>query len=479
MNTYPVPCQKQALISLVMGSVLFMMYLLIPGSLLAGENPRIEELIKTNCATCHKFEGKPDSRFNLTAPDLMGTGSKFQRPWLVGWLTGKEPTMYVHGYRWDQSGSSAPHPTVSQELAEGLADYFEQHLIDPSVRKGILDLATFSEMEATFGERIFKEHSCIGCHQIEEDGKKVGGSHSTSLADAGRRLNVEWIYRFNSNPPDFVPHSGEFVADVSELGLRYVTGFIATRGLKDFPFYQPWKSGAFEQASVQRGAQIYKEYCAQCHGFTGEGDGPAAKDLEPKPAIHANIPFAKLPEDYLYNVIYYGGKGVGKSSFMPYWGLTIGGTQGVADVMAYMKETFTGKPEAVTEEERKTAGPLGVCPQPRNTKKAPEKFLQMTNPLPATKEQIQAGKTLYHQTAKPLACTQCHGEQGDGQGLLGAAMVPAPRNFTCGETMKKLSDGQLFWVIKHGSPGTGMMAFAGMPDEQIWQLIHYIRQLAQ
>jgi mono/diheme cytochrome c family protein len=164
---------------------------------------------------------------------------------------------------------------------------------------------------------------------------------------------------------------------------------------------------------------------------------------------------------------------------MPYWGLTIGGTQGVADVIAYMKKTFTGKPEAVTEEERNTAGSLGVCPQPRNTKKAPEKFLQMTNPLPATKEQIQAGKTLYHQTAKPLACTQCHGEQGDGHGLLGAAMVPPPRNFTCGETMKKISDGQLFWVIKHGSPGTGMMAFAGMPDEQIWQLIHYIRQLAQ
>ena len=50
-----------------------------------------------------------------------------------------------------------------------------------------------------------------------------------------------------------------------------------------------------------------KEYCAQCHGFTGKGDGPAASGLEPKPAIHANIPFEKMPTDYLYNVINHGG----------------------------------------------------------------------------------------------------------------------------------------------------------------------------
>jgi hypothetical protein len=62
---------------------------------------------------------------------------------------------------------------------------------------------------------------------------------------------------------------------------------------------------------------------------------------------------------------------------------------------------------------------------------------------------------------------------------MGAALDPRPRNFTCGQTMQDISDGQLFWVIKKGSIGTGMMAFSGMPDNQIWQLIHYIRTLAQ
>ena len=58
-------------------------------------------------------------------------------------------------------------------------------------------------------------------------------------------------------------------------------------------------------------------------------------------------------------------------------------------------------------------------------------------------------------------------------------MVPAPRNFTCGQTLKDIPEGQLFWIIKNGSPGTGMIAFAGMPDDEVWQLIHYIRSLGK
>lgn len=97
-------------------------------------------------------------------------------------------------------------------------------------------------------------------------------------------------------------------------------------------------------ANADRGKVIYKEYCSQCHGATGKGDGPAASGLVPKPAIHANIPFEKHPPEYLYNVINYGGPAVGKSANMPYWNLTIG-QQGVADVVAYLKATFKGAPD--------------------------------------------------------------------------------------------------------------------------------------
>jgi len=184
--------------------------------------------------------------------------------------------------------------------------------------------------------------------------------------------------------------------------------------------------------------------------------------------------------EYLYKVVYYGGRSVGKAPTMPYWGLTIG-QQGVADVIAYMKATFKGGPQLAQAQAATGAGGAasGVCPQPRNTAAAPEEYLKMTNPLPASAANVKAGKTLFLQTATPLACAQCHGEKGDGQGIMADALVPPPRNFTCGQTMKDLSDGQLFWIIKNGSFGTGMMAFAGLPDESIWQMVQYMRTLAR
>jgi len=83
------------------------------------------------------------------------------------------------------------------------------------------------------------------------------------------------------------------------------------------------------------------------------------------------------------------------------------------------------------------------------------------------------------ETAKPLACMNCHSTKGDGAGPLGGGLIPPPRNFTCGTTMKDIPDGQLFWIIKHGSPGTAMVGFSGqLTDEEIWTVIHYLRTFA-
>ncbi len=44
--------------------------------------------------------------------------------------------------------------------------------------------------------------------------------------------------------------------------------------------------------------------------------------------------------------------------------------------------------------------------------------------------------------------------------------------------MESIPDGQLFWIIRNGSAGTGMPAFSDLGDEQIWQLVHFLRTLA-
>ncbi len=37
-------------------------------------------------------------------------------------------------------------------------------------------------------------------------------------------------------------------------------------------------------ATIERGAKVYAENCASCHGPSGYGDGPAASNLNPRPA---------------------------------------------------------------------------------------------------------------------------------------------------------------------------------------------------
>ena len=117
------------------------------------------------------------------------------------------------------------------------------------------------------------------------------------------------------------------------------------------------------------------------------------------------------------------------------------------------------------------------CPQKRNTLTAPMEFLKKKNPLRKEPRHLKKGKVLAQIKAKPLACKQCHGMAGNGKGPMSLRMNPKPRNFTCAMTMEKISDGQLFWIIKNGSKGTSMPAYKHLSDKKIWQLVHYIRSL--
>ncbi len=47
--------------------------------------------------------------------------------------------------------------------------------------------------------------------------------------------------------------------------------------------YKNLKSPVMTKADISKGATLFAENCASCHGATGEGDGEAGKDLNPKP----------------------------------------------------------------------------------------------------------------------------------------------------------------------------------------------------
>jgi len=118
------------------------------------------------------------------------------------------------------------------------------------------------------------------------------------------------------------------------------------------------------------------------------------------------------------------------------------------------------------------AGDKGPCPQPRKTKSAPANLVKASIPANAS---VEAGKKIFEKSAKPMACKMCHGSKGNGAGKLGKALKPRPRNFTCSDTMKHVSPGQMFWIIKNGSKGTGMVAHGkALNDKQIWDVVKYI-----
>ncbi len=119
------------------------------------------------------------------------------------------------------------------------------------------------------------------------------------------------------------------------------------------------------------------------------------------------------------------------------------------------------------------------CSQIRKTPEAPQKYLSIKNPLPPDSKTLKTGESLFHNQAKPIACKTCHGITGNGKGDPGFESTPSARNFTCSKIMNKLPDGQLFWIIRNGSPNTSMFGYSDLEDSQIWQLIHYIRNFTK
>ena len=105
----------------------------------------------------------------------------------------------------------------------------------------------------------------------------------------------------------------------------------------------------------------------------------------------------------------------------------------------------------------------------------------VTNPLPASEEIIAKGKTLFEGKA---FCKACHGADGKGLGAgiePGSLKGPLPRNFTDKRWQAARMDGELFWILKNGSPGTDMASFIPLilTEEEAWQILLYVRSFGR
>jgi mono/diheme cytochrome c family protein len=100
----------------------------------------------------------------------------------------------------------------------------------------------------------------------------------------------------------------------------------------------------------------------------------------------------------------------------------------------------------------------------------------LTSPLRSSTEIVAQGKALYNGKG---TCFNCHGKDGGGNGPVAAQLDPSPRNFQHHGFWRHRTEGEIFWVIKNGSPGTSMIGFVGqLTDEEIWAVIQYERSFA-
>ncbi len=96
------------------------------------------------------------------------------------------------------------------------------------------------------------------------------------------------------------------------------------------------------------------------------------------------------------------------------------------------------------------------------------------NPFESTAANIEKGNNIFHGKA---FCATCHGRDGKGIGDIEGLRGKLPRNFTDKVWQAARTDGELFWILKNGSPGTDMAPFIPLvlTEEEAWQVLMYVR----
>lgn len=141
----------------------------------------------------------------------------------------------------------------------------------------------------------------------------VVGLHWVVLPDPSRR-NYEFLPDMMESVPRNAQAQAPALADGTVLDLRPPTGSIA-RG------YLPLGYGATPEEAlrageelsnplaeddldaVARGAFIYANFCAVCHGPTGAGDGPATKRGVPPPPSLLLEHARDMPDGQMFHLI--------------------------------------------------------------------------------------------------------------------------------------------------------------------------------
>jgi len=251
-----------------------------------------------------------------------------------------------------------------------------------------------------------------------------------------------------------------FVGIISFLCLR--VGFAQTTQV--FRTYKTDVPRKIQETSdaIAAGKNIYEKRCYYCHGAKGDGNGPVAPRLDPKPRNFTrneykirSTGFGELPADEdLFRIITSGVEGTA----MPFWS-----TLSVEErwqVIYYVKTFYEGFKEPGEAHE--------VVP--------------ISAEIPSDSESAKRGKELF----KEAKCFLCHGEDGKADGqitttLKGKWDLPyKARNLTKSWLFKGGNAAKdIYRTITTGFNETPMGSYADfLTDEDQWHLSHYVKSIS-
>jgi mono/diheme cytochrome c family protein len=224
----------------------------------------------------------------------------------------------------------------------------------------------------------------------------------------------------------------------------------------DFPV--PPKPAADAQL-LEHGKVVYEQNCVACHGVKGDGNGPAAAFLAPKPRSFVEAKFklrstliGQLPTDVdLFRSVSLGMP----STPMPPWKHILSDDDRWA-VVEYIK-SFS--PRFADSNEQRTVVNAGAAPA-RN------------------EGSLAEGKALFTK----MGCIACHGESGHGDGPSAATLVDdaqnkiKPRDFSRAGAFKSgYATKEIVRTMLTGFNGTPMPGFHGaIADADAWKIAYYV-----
>ncbi len=257
----------------------------------------------------------------------------------------------------------------------------------------------------------------------------------------------------------------------------------------------------FKTERLVEGGRAYRKLCMHCHGLDGDGDGPTAPFLNPRPRDYRPGVFkftstavgAKPTWDDLHYTLVRGAPGTAMPSFRAYPEETLAA---LVDYVIYLSvrgqverllaATLTEFDE-LADEDIEDAITL-VAGQ---WKAAPGAVVQPdSDKAPFTMESVKRGRELFLASDKGN-CAACHGESGRGDGP-SAEVDPntgqpmrdywgfriRPTDLTTGLLRGGRRPIDIYRRIHTGVKGTPMPGQAGnLSSDEIWDLVNFVLYL--